>query len=163
MFWYSKDLINEGKSVIGFDKWEMYAVTQYEDPNFPHDRWNEDTKLWWRKGHIAENNEEVWTPAQLIHIANYTEWPGDPNIGHATSNGLACGITYQEAAISGLFETIERDAFMLTWYNKLSLPQIDINTSPRLKHFYERYIKPTSLDLHLVDMSIFLVFLLFWQ
>lgn len=154
-FGTQKDLVNEGKSVIGFDKWEMYAVTQYEDPNFPHDRWNEDTKLWWRKGHIAENNEEVWTPAQLIHIANYTEWPGDPNIGHATSNGLACGITYQEAAISGLFETIERDAFMLTWYNKLSLPKIDINTSPRLKHFYERYIKPTSLDLHLVDMSIF--------
>lgn len=154
-FGTQKELINKGKQVIGFDKWEIYAQKQYEDPAFPHNAWDEDTKLWWRKGHYAENNEEVWTPAQLIHIANYTEWPGDPNIGHATSNGLACGITYQEAAISGLFETVERDAFMLTWYNKLSLPQIDINTSPRLKRFYERYIKPTSLDLHLVDMTVF--------
>lgn len=44
---------------------------------------------------------------------------------------------------------------MLTWYNKLSLPQIDINSSLRLKKFYERYIKPTSLDLHLIDMTVF--------
>lgn len=154
-FGTKKELINASKQVIGFDEWELYAQKQYNDPNFPHSTWNEDTKLWWRKGQIADTSEEVWTPAQLIHIANYTDWPGDPNIGHATSNGLACGITFQEAAISGLFEIVERDAFMLTWYNKLSLPQININSSPRLQHFYERYIKPTSLNLHLVDMTIF--------
>ena len=155
LFGSQKELSNEGKNVIGFDSWEFYSAEQYEKPEFPHEAWDENTKLSWRKGYYAESNEEVWTPAQLIHIANYTEWPGDPNIGHATSNGLACGITYKEAAISGLFETVERDAFMLTWYNKLSLPQIDINSSARLKKFYERYIKPTHLQLHLIDMTVF--------
>lgn len=150
-----KSLITEGKKIIGFDQWQLYAPEQYQDPAFPHEIWNEDTKLWWRKGIYADTREEVWTPAQLTHIASYTDWPGDSNIGHATSNGLACGITFEEAAISGLFETVERDAFMLTWYNKLSLPQIDINSSLRLKKFYERYIKPTSLDLHLIDMTVF--------
>jgi len=154
-FGSQQNLLDEGKQVIGFDKWELYAKEQYESPEFPHGEWDIDTKLWWRKGKYADNNEEVWTPAQLTHIANYTEWPGDSNIGHATSNGLACGITFQEAAISGLFETVERDAFMLTWYNRLSLPHIDINSSPRLKRFYEKFIKPTSLELHLINMSIF--------
>lgn len=154
-FGSQSQLINEGKKVIGFDQWQLYAPEQFDDINFPHNPWDADTKLWWRQGKYAHSNEEVWTPAQLTHIASYTEWPGDTNIGHATSNGLACGITFQEAAISGLFETVERDAFMLTWYNKLSLPQIDIQSSPRLKHFHERYVKPTSLDLHLIDMSVF--------
>ncbi|WP_366597662.1 YcaO-like family protein [Bacillus velezensis] len=154
-FGSQKELEKENKRFIGYKDWELYAPTQFKDPIFPHEVWDENTKLWWRKGTYAKTNEEVWTLGQLIHIANHTEWPGDTNIGHATSNGLACGITFVEAAISGLFETVERDAFMLTWYNKLSLPQIDVNSSPRLKRFYERYIKPTSLRLHLVDMTVF--------
>src|SRR5699024_12492702 len=108
-----------------------------------------------RRSSDLETIEVVWTPAQLFHLAHHSEWPGDPDIGMVTSNGLACGITYKEAALSGLFETIERDAFMLTWYNKLSLPKIDINFSDRLKNWYNKYIRPTFLDLHLIDMTIF--------
>ncbi|MFB3188391.1 YcaO-like family protein [Staphylococcus pseudintermedius] len=149
------ELKKMGKQVIGHDKWELYADEQYLQDHFPHQRWTADTKLWWRKGINETLCSEIWSPAQLIHISSYSDWPGDPNISHSTSNGLACGITYTEAALSGLFECIERDAFMLTWYNKLSLPHIDIASSRRLTNFYKKHIQPTYLDIHLIDMTIF--------
>lgn len=146
------ELMKSGKNVIGYDKWELFAEEQFNN-KFPHEYWTGDTELWWREGLDAITGDSVWTPAQLLHLAGV--WPGEPFIGLASSNGLACGITYTEAAISGLFETVERDAFMLTWYNKLSLPQVDIDSSERLRKFYDRYIVPTQLKLSLVDMSIF--------
>lgn len=149
------DMENINKETIGRDEWELFAQEQYEDEKFPHEKWEKTTNLWWRKGENVTKGKEIWTPAQLTHLASVEEWEGDTNIGHATSNGLACGITKKEASISGLFETIERDAFMLTWYNKLSLPQIDIESSKRLKNFYNKFVKPTFLELNLVDMSIF--------
>src|SRR5699024_2880586 len=155
VFCTQKELVDKKENVIGFDDWELYSSRQYENSNFPHEYWDENTKLWWRKGYYAETKEVVWTPAQLVHLAHHSEWPGDPDIGMVTSNGLACGITYKEAALSGLFETIERDAFMLTWYSKLSLPKLDINSSDRLKNIYNKYISPTFLDLHLIDLNIF--------
>lgn len=150
-----KELEKTGKNVIGHDSWELYADEQYSQDTFPHQEWNDETQLWWRKGFNETSRLEVWAPAQLIHISNYLDWPGDPNISHSTSNGLACGITYKEAALSGLFECIERDAFMLTWYNKLSLPHIDIDSSLRLQEFYKKHIEPTFLDIHLIDMTYF--------
>ena len=46
-------------------------------------------------------------------------------VGHATSSGLACAATLEEAILAGLLELVERDAFMLAWHNRLSLPLLD--------------------------------------
>ncbi|WP_206610495.1 YcaO-like family protein [Actinomyces wuliandei] len=121
--------------------------------DFGYDRWTDDLPLWWREGKDAITGTAVWAPAQLIHMAG--QWRNEPAVGYATSNGLACGITYTEAALSGLFEVVERDGFMLTWYNKLSLPQIEVISSPTLQDYIERHFTPTGLDIHLVNMSAF--------
>ena len=42
----------------------------------------------------------------------------------STSSGLACHGSLEEASLSGLFELVERDAFMLVWSNRLSLPRL---------------------------------------
>lgn len=152
-FGSQKELIDSGKKVLGFDSWELFADEQFADKDFPHKKWDMDTKLWWREGEESRLNQKVWTPAQLIHLSGV--WPNEPFIGLASSNGLACGITFTEAALSGLFEAVERDAFMLTWYNRLSLPLVNIDSSERLKKFHSRYIAPTHLKLSLVDMTVF--------
>ena len=38
---------------------------------------------------------------------------------------MACGATLEEAILSGLLELVERDAFLIAWYNRLSLPLVD--------------------------------------
>lgn len=43
-----------------------------------------------------------------------------------TSNGFALGQSHEEATLHGLFEIVERDAFLLTWYRKLLLPELTL-------------------------------------
>lgn len=142
-----------GLDLLTAEAYELFTEEQYACPTFPYVRWTDDLPLWWRRGTDAMTGADVWAPAQLVHMSG--QWRHEPAIGHSTSNGLACAITAVEAALSGLFEVVERDGFMLTWYNRLSLPQIDVASSSRLASFIERYIEPTGLHAHLIDLSMF--------
>ena len=46
----------------------------------------------------------------------------------ADSNGCAAGNTLEEAILQGFFELVERDAFAIWWYNRLSLPAVDLES-----------------------------------
>lgn len=46
----------------------------------------------------------------------------------ADSNGCAAGNTLEEAILQGFFELVERDAFAIWWYNRLSLPSVDLES-----------------------------------
>jgi oxazoline/thiazoline synthase len=56
---------------------------------------------------------------------------GHPDLRHtfcsSDSNGCAAGGTLSEAVAHGLLELIERDAAAIWWYNKLVLPEIDLD------------------------------------
>ena len=44
----------------------------------------------------------------------------------ADTNGCAAGNTLEEAILQGFYELVERDAFAIWWYNRLSLPKVDL-------------------------------------
>ena len=44
----------------------------------------------------------------------------------ADSNGCAAGNTLEEAILQGFYELVERDAFAIWWYNRLSVPGVDL-------------------------------------
>ena len=46
----------------------------------------------------------------------------------ADSNGCAAGNTLAEAILQGFFELVERDAFAIWWYNRIRLPQVDLDS-----------------------------------
>jgi ribosomal protein S12 methylthiotransferase accessory factor len=45
----------------------------------------------------------------------------------ADSNGCAAGNTLEEAILQGFLELVERDAYAIWWYNKLRLPEVDLD------------------------------------
>lgn len=47
-----------------------------------------------------------------------------------SSNGCALGGCTEEAILHGLREVVERDSFLLTWYRKLRLPELDLQNDP---------------------------------
>jgi ribosomal protein S12 methylthiotransferase accessory factor len=81
--------------------------------------------------------------------------PGEVQIAYTTSSGLACGPTLEEALLAGVLEQIERDAVMLAWYDRLSLPLLDWSRDPELVTVDERYFAPTGLRYSAVDLSVF--------
>jgi ribosomal protein S12 methylthiotransferase accessory factor len=81
-------------------------------------------------------------PVLVPEVTAYYHAPG--GLAHRfvqeSSNGRASGGALAEAVYFGLMEVIERDAFLLAWYGKARLPEIDPYTSevPATRHMVDR-------------------------
>ncbi|WP_435066537.1 YcaO-like family protein [Haloplanus sp. C73] len=71
-----------------------------------------DDPLPWVPGEDVATGEEVALPASLVHYP-----PPDERPRPAITTGLGLGNSGVEALRSGLYEVIERDAAMLSWYS----------------------------------------------
>jgi ribosomal protein S12 methylthiotransferase accessory factor len=79
---------------------------------------------------------------------------GEPIIRLPDSNGMAPGPRLQSAIRKGICEVVERDAVVITWLNKLSVPRIKIRETENesitdLIKAFDRY----QLELHVFDIT----------
>jgi ribosomal protein S12 methylthiotransferase accessory factor len=60
----------------------------------------------------------------------YYGYPSNPETADcwSDSNGNAAGNTLEEAILHGFLEIVERDAVAMWWYNRLSRPQVDLDS-----------------------------------
>ncbi|MFI5638818.1 TOMM precursor leader peptide-binding protein [Streptomyces goshikiensis] len=71
-------------------------------------------------------------PRLVPEILTYYHAPGLENrFVQESSNGCASGGSAAEAVYFALMEVVERDAFLLTWYGRQPLPEIDPASSSR--------------------------------
>jgi ribosomal protein S12 methylthiotransferase accessory factor len=105
----------------------LYAEHQYAA--LPFARYGPDTALGWVRARSASSGGEVWVPAAAASMGylprRRAEWLFDP-----TSNGTAAGRTLEEAVERAALEVIERDAFLLTWLNRLPAARVDPDGHP---------------------------------
>lgn len=80
-------------------------------------------KIDWIWGFSLTRAVPVLVPANLVYYP-YVPRRGSHVISWTDSNGLAAGNTLEEAVLHGLLEVIERDAVMISEYNRL--PHADI-------------------------------------
>ena len=71
-----------------------------------------DDRLAWTTGERLATGETVSLPAEFVFFP-----PPERRYRPSITTGLGLGNTGPEAALSGLYETIERDATMTTWYS----------------------------------------------
>ncbi|MFF7753607.1 TOMM precursor leader peptide-binding protein [Streptomyces sp. NPDC007971] len=81
-----------------------------------------DLALDWVYGWSLTGRRAVAVPE---HVA-YWDVPGPdrPRVVYESSNGCGLGNSPQEAALYGLFEVAERDAFLMAWYARTPLPRV---------------------------------------
>jgi ribosomal protein S12 methylthiotransferase accessory factor len=130
----------------------LFDRTQYEQPGFPYAPFTPDTRVRWIDGVDLETGARVWLPAELVFLVD-TRPPLGSRIGYATSSGLACGSTFDEALARGLFELLERDAFMLLWWRRLSPPRLDWGGHRGMTALDARYFRPTGVEYLALDLS----------
>ncbi|MFE4359500.1 TOMM precursor leader peptide-binding protein [Kitasatospora sp. NPDC056800] len=80
----------------------------------------------WVHGWSLTHRRPVAVPE---HVA-YWDVPGRdrPRVVYESSNGCGLGNSPQEAALYGLFEVAERDAFLMAWYARTPLPGVAVPT-----------------------------------
>ena len=117
--------------------------------------WTKDTPLCWTEGVSLKTREPVLIPACLVYIPYYPFYRqrGELTVASSISTGQASAFARNAALLSGIYEVVERDAFMITWRNRLNVPRVDINSSPLVRRIYEEKLKREYLEYSLFNMT----------
>ena len=90
----------------------LYSAEQYGLPHFPYRPFDENRQLHWIAGRWLDTGEPVYLPA----FATYLTGRFAPEaLCQTTSNGLAAGLSMEDAARRASLELYERDAFLISW------------------------------------------------
>lgn len=146
--------ISELKSVIlnpitvsGFSEQQL-------NEKFKEHRITNKSVFSWTQGYSLTRRRKTWIPAQLVY-GGYKRLPQEPIIrSYVTTGAAAFYGSKEQAVINGILEILERDAFMISWLNKLTLPRInlgEINYQP-IEHLYEK-IRRYNLEVLVLDMT----------
>jgi ribosomal protein S12 methylthiotransferase accessory factor len=134
------------------------AKEQLNNRAFKKFRINESSIINWLEGYSLTNKRKVLVPASLVY-ANYdASLRREPTIQLGISTGAACGDSLAFAQYRGICEIIERDAYVISFLNKLpkKLIEIDkdsylVNIKSRVERYnLEVYVLETRLDLSLI-------------
>jgi ribosomal protein S12 methylthiotransferase accessory factor len=136
------------------ERFALFSDRQCSLPGFPYRRFTAATPVAWVEGWELPGGDPAWLPAELVFLGPMPVQAGRP-VGYATSSGLSCRESAEDALLSGLLEVLERDAFMITWANRLSLPQIDTSRSPQIEPALQAPFERTGLRYAAIDLSVF--------
>ncbi|MFH9424144.1 TOMM precursor leader peptide-binding protein [Streptomyces sp. NPDC017529] len=118
----------------------LYPPDRYEDPEFPYPVFTPDLEINWVWGHSFGRGEPVLVPEDYAYYRTRHGSSSARPLAYEVSNGCALGGCLEEAALHGILELAERDAFLLTWYARLPVPRVDLSTvsDPAVRLLAER-------------------------
>lgn len=145
-----------GESAIGMDAFALYADEVYDKPGFPLTRWRADLPVYWRECESLANGQRYFVPAPHVYVPYlYRDEAGRSDfVSMAVSTGAACHVTRARALLVGLYECIERDAFMIVWLRRLSMPRIDWESDPVLGALLDKCYAATNVKFNLFDITL---------
>jgi ribosomal protein S12 methylthiotransferase accessory factor len=124
------------------EQYDFYQKNGYT--MYPFD---EDIELHWFPMTDLTNGQESWCPGAFI----YLPWTIEEKwVNINTSTGLAAHSDFNKAILSGLYECIERDSFVISWAHELYREKIVIN---REIEAYIDSIFPKKYEWHFFDIN----------
>ncbi|MFJ3406197.1 TOMM precursor leader peptide-binding protein [Promicromonospora sp. NPDC090134] len=128
--------------------------TPHEQPQRPHGfvPYDPGAETSWVWAWSTLRRSPVLVPE---HVAFWHETGTGARFFYESSNGCAVGGTLEEAALHGLCEVIERDAFLLAWYSRSRLREVVLDLqdpgladlAPAVDLLAERGLRLRVLDL----------------
>ena len=94
--------------------------------NYVPQRFDPDAEIDWSPVWSLTAGRCRWLPTSMLYFSAPLD--GKPVYCPPDSNGCASGNTLEEAILQGFFELVERDAFACWWYNRVALPEVDLDS-----------------------------------
>lgn len=131
----------------------LFSSSQYREKDFFYSEFTEDSEVNWTWGYSLINKKPVLVPASFVYLP-YKHETWEAKLRDSNSNGAAVGATIEEAILSGLYEVLERDAFSMMWFNRLSLPMVDFQTvgNPKSREIIEK-VALSKLKLYVTNIT----------
>jgi ribosomal protein S12 methylthiotransferase accessory factor len=130
----------------------LFADFQYAAPNWPFRRLGADSDIFWLKGLSLYEQQVRYVPASQVYIPYQPTCP-EECLGPSTSTGMAAGWTRDDAVLNGLMEVIERDALMIMWMNRLSMPHLRLAEDCRAMRTIRSRLADTGAQCSLIDLT----------
>jgi len=113
-------LYTTGKS-LGPKVLDPRRVVEYSTEQYRHVQlktFSLTKHYYWQKVFRVSDSQAFYLPVECIYYPISQRFT--PNVyTYANSSGIAAGLNFESALFEALTELIERDAFMLTWINRL--------------------------------------------
>jgi ribosomal protein S12 methylthiotransferase accessory factor len=93
-----------------------------DHPSFALAKFHDDLPITWVWGHSQQRSGPLAVPEQAAYWG--VPAPLRQGVLAESSNGCGLGNSVEEAALFGLFELIERDAFLMAWWARTPLPRV---------------------------------------
>ncbi|ASS75448.1 hypothetical protein CIG75_10990 [Tumebacillus algifaecis] len=135
----------------------IHDPAQRAEPGFRYHPYDDDLKVGWVWAYSWRQQKSVLIPEQMVYYRLSQTTPDQPPVNrfvYETSNGCAMGGSLEEAIYYGLMEVIERDAFLVAWYNRLPLTEIDLEgVKDQNILLVKDRVEAMGYRLHLFDMT----------
>lgn len=117
-----------GRTKLHPERLVLYTPEQYA--GLPFARFDAKATMGWSTAYSLVRDSGTEVPSLAVFM-NYPVAAPEERICDVSSNGLAAGPTLLQAVLAAALEVIERDAFLIAWYNELPCERIDPLTHPQ--------------------------------
>lgn len=145
--WESYDALVEHETVVDFDYLNVYSDSFRE--RFVSE-FTRGTEIPWVAGTNLSTGEETWVPAEYVWM-RVGPLDGVPTHVIGSSNGVAAGPSIPEALLWAIYESVERDGIMRTWWEGHVPDRIDIDSDPELRQYVDEHFPHKDLSMHLFE------------
>ncbi len=119
----------KNKKLPALDLNLLAGFSEEQKKDNPRLQFNEESIFYWEKAKRVLTDETIYLPAQLIYWT-YARDELEPFLCESNTNGAGGFFTKEGAILSGLYELIQRDSFLIYWLNGLTPKAIDPKTIP---------------------------------
>ena len=141
----------QSSAAVAPSEFVLYSASQYETGKLPYHRWDPKDEVTWVCARELPSGREVLVPASLIYL-QFPQQRAEDAFTPATSNGLAAGPTLEYAVLHGLYECIERDAFLVTWMARLPASEISFGAYAPLADSIRSHYRRFGADVRVFRM-----------
>ncbi|ADG87282.1 TOMM precursor leader peptide-binding protein [Thermobispora bispora] len=108
----------------------VHSPEAYAAEDFPFRPFTEDEETEWVWGYSFARRSPILVPETVAYYYVHRDRPRQERpFLYEISNGCALGSGMEEAILYGILEVVERDAFLMTWYGRLGVPRIDLDSA----------------------------------
>jgi ribosomal protein S12 methylthiotransferase accessory factor len=165
-FFYRQTLTKKFYSEIKNESvniFELAGFSNEQKKNIDTLKFDRKTVFGWIPARLIASGKKIWCPAQLFSLRYFRENVeingsknrNEPMLRWAVTTGIATGQSLEEALVKGILEVVERDAFMISYLNKLSPPILDLDSLAEQDSDLEKILKNFrryNLEVHLLQL-----------
>jgi ribosomal protein S12 methylthiotransferase accessory factor len=124
----------------------LYPSDRFAEPDFPLVEYHQDLEIPWVWGFSFRRGAAILVPERLAYYGPSES--GERSFVHEVSNGCAVGTCLEEAILHGILEVAERDGFLMSWWARMPVPQVDPATArdPLVQLMIERIARATGYE-----------------